>query len=139
MKILASRGSSAHDLGAETPGRWDTMTSMNHQALKSLQEAIRIAGPSMLDLLVELTVIVPEEWILEVIQDLESRSCSCRPYSINNGYYVIAAALPLRQSFGYHTRLETISQGTASFSMRLSSQPKEQGRLYPEIASSCGF
>jgi len=110
----------------KTPGRWDSMPSMNHQALKSLQEAIRIAGPSLLDLMVELRVIVPEEWVLEVFHDLERQPCTCRSLSIENGYYVIMAALPLRQYFGYQARLKTLSQGTASFSIRFPSK-RERG------------
>lgn len=113
--------------------------TQSERALTALQEAFRIVGPTLLDCMVELTIIVPEEWVLEVIHDLEDRRCVCRAQSIDTGYYIITAAIPLRQSFGYRERLEVLSQGTASFSMRLQSRPRSRSRSYPGIASSCGL
>ena len=93
------------------------------RALKALQEAFRIVGPALLDNLVELTIIVPEEWVLEVIHDLDDQRRACRTLSIDNGYYIITAAVPLRQTFGYREHLNTLSQGTGSFKMHLPSMP----------------
>lgn len=109
------------------------------KALSALQEAFRIAGPALFDLMVELIVIVPEEWVLEVIHDLDDQGCVCRSSSIENGYYIITAALPLRQSFGYHERLKILSQGTGTFSMRLSGKVKTPSSRYPKITPACGL
>jgi len=109
------------------------------RALRALREAFRIVGPALLDCVVELTIIVPEEWVLEVIHDLDDQRCACRTLSIANGYYIITAALTLRQSFGYRNRLDLLSQGTASFSMRLSHRSEAQNQMYHEFASSRGL
>jgi len=109
------------------------------RALKALREALRIVGPALLDCMVELTILVPEEWALEVIHDIDDQRCVCRTLSIDNGYYIITAAVSLRQSFGYRERLHRVSQGTATLRMRLSSNPKAKGRSYPEVKPACGL
>lgn len=95
------------------------------RALSALREAFRIAGPALLDCRVELTIIVPEEWVLEVIHDFDDQRYACQSLSIDNGYCIITAVVPLRQSFGYRERLEILSQGTGSFRIRLLSKPNE--------------
>ena len=103
------------------------------RALNALLEAFRIVGPALLDCVVELTIIVPEKWVLEVIHELDDRHCACRTLSIDNGYSIITAALPLRQSFRYRERLNILSHGMGSFCMRLSSNTKALRCRYPEI------
>jgi len=133
--LTPPRAAQDHAPAAQRPSRED----QGAKALRALREAIRIAGPALLDCMVELTVLVPEEWVLEVIHDLDDQRCTCSTLSIDNGYYIITAALALRQSFGYRERLDLLSQGTASFSMRLFPRTKAQNQMYPEIATSCGL
>jgi len=87
-------------------------------ALRALEVAIQTM-PCLLDLKVDITVMVPEEWAEDVRKDMQSPSDFTYSMPIDNGYCMVISRMPLKHSFGYAGHLKRISQGTASFTLRV--------------------
>ena len=68
-----------------------------------------------------LEVIAPETFVSNVITDLNSRNSRVRNILTRPSVQVIEATAPLSQMFGYTTKLRSISQGRASYTMKFSS------------------
>jgi elongation factor G len=83
----------------------------------AVREAVGKAKPIMLEPFFEVEVVSPEEYIGDIIADLNSRRGKIE--SINNQglMQVIKALVPLSQMFGYVTNLRSLSQGRAVYSM----------------------
>jgi elongation factor G len=70
--------------------------------------------------MMELSVIVPEEFMGEVIGDLKARKGEVESITPKGKIVVIAALAPLKEMFGYSTDLRSLSQGRGTFSMQFS-------------------
>jgi elongation factor G len=68
----------------------------------------------------ELEVVVPEDYMGDVIGDINSRRGRVEGLEDRSVYKVIRGLVPLAQMFGYATALRSMSQGRASFSMHFS-------------------
>ncbi|MFQ5868586.1 MAG: elongation factor G [Candidatus Zixiibacteriota bacterium] len=86
----------------------------------ALQEAIRKANPVLLEPVMELEVIVPEEYLGEIINDLNTRRAQIQGISRRVEAQVVDARVPLSEMFGYATSLRSLSQGRATFTMEFS-------------------
>ena len=85
---------------------------------QAIQEASNRGGPQLLEPIMELNVVVPAEFMGEVIGDLQSRRGHIEEISTRAQMALIRAFVPLTRLFGYSTDLRSLSQGRGSFSMR---------------------
>lgn len=78
------------------------------------------ASPVLLEPVMDVEVVVPEEYMGDVIGDLNSRRGSIMGIVPRVDAQVISAVVPLSEMFGYATRLRSITQGRAVYSMQFS-------------------
>ena len=86
-------------------------------ASMATKEAVRKAKPILLEPLMRVEVEVPEQYMGDVIGDLNSRRGAIQGMEQRNGIHVIQCQVPLAQMFGYSTELRSMTQGRASYTM----------------------
>ncbi|MEO6513826.1 MAG: elongation factor G [Candidatus Saccharimonadales bacterium] len=86
----------------------------------ALQEGVRKAGPVLLEPVMKVVVVTPEEFMGEVIGDLNSKRGRIESMEdLSSGIKEITSFVPLGEMFGYTTNLRSSTQGRASSSMEL--------------------
>ena len=86
----------------------------------AFKEAAARAGAKLLEPIMDVEVVVPEEYMGDVIGDLSSRRGRIGGMFQRSDARVVAASVPLSEMFGYSTRLRSITQGRAVYSMQFS-------------------
>ena len=86
----------------------------------AFKEACARAKPRLLEPIMDVEVVVPEEYMGDIIGDLSSRRGRIGGMFQRGSGRVIAASVPLAEMFGYATRMRSISQGRAVYSMQFS-------------------
>ena len=86
----------------------------------AFKEACNKARPRLLEPIMDVEVVVPEEYMGDIIGDLSSRRGRIGGMFTRAEARVIAASVPLSEMFGYATRMRSISQGRAVYSMQFS-------------------
>jgi elongation factor G len=81
------------------------------------KEGCHKAGPVLLEPIMSVEVVVPEEYMGEVIGDLNSRRGRIMGMEGRAGAQVVAAMVPLAQMFGYATDVRSATQGRATYTM----------------------
>ena len=89
-------------------------------ASTALQDGCRKAQPQLLEPIMSVEVIVPEEFTGEVINDLSMRKGKIEGVHTRRSVKIIHATMALSQMFGYSTALRSASQGRATFTMQFS-------------------
>jgi elongation factor G len=86
----------------------------------ALQEAVKKANPVLLEPIMKVVVVTPEEFMGDVIGDLNSKRGRIESMEdLTPGIKEITAFVPLAEMFGYTTNLRSLTQGRASSSMEL--------------------
>ena len=83
----------------------------------AFKEAMRKADPVILEPIMKVVVVVPEEYMGDVIGDLNSRRGQIQGMEARNGIEQINCAVPLSEMFGYATDLRSKTQGRGQYSM----------------------
>ncbi|HZI89141.1 MAG TPA: elongation factor G [Candidatus Polarisedimenticolia bacterium] len=86
----------------------------------AFKEAAQKGGPKLLEPIMDVEVVVPEEYMGDVIGDLSARRGRIGGMFQRSDARVVAASVPLAEMFGYSTRLRSITQGRAVYSMQFS-------------------
>jgi len=86
----------------------------------AVQDAAKKAGVAILEPIMKVNVITPENFMGEVIGDLNSKRALIKEMTDRAGMKVIDADVPLSEMFGYATSLRSMTQGRASYSMEFS-------------------
>jgi len=86
----------------------------------AMRNALKKAGPIMLEPIMDVEVVSPVEYIGDVINDLSSRRGKVLGMDTRADVRVIASQVPLAEMFGYATSLRSLSQGRATFTMQVS-------------------
>jgi elongation factor G len=89
-------------------------------AAMACKEAMAAGGCYLLDPIMKVEVFVPEEFMGEVIGDLNARSGKVEAIEAKTGLQEIRAVVPLARMFGYSTALRSATQGRGTFSMHFS-------------------
>jgi elongation factor G len=89
-------------------------------ASTALQEGLRQGEPQLLEPIMAVEVIVPEEFTGEVINDLNMRKGKIEGIFTKRAVKIVRATVPLSHMFGYSTALRSASQGRATFTMQFS-------------------
>jgi len=84
------------------------------------KEGVKQAHPVLLEPIMAVEVIVPEDFIGEVSGNLSSRRGKITNLEARNGVRVIEAKVPLAEMFGYATQLRSSTQGRATYTMQFS-------------------
>ncbi|MCB0261571.1 MAG: elongation factor G, partial [Calditrichaeota bacterium] len=83
-----------------------------------IKNALRVAKSVLLEPIMEVEVVVPEEYLGDVIGDLNSRRGKVSGILPRKDAQVVEAFVPLSEMFGYATRLRSLTQGRAVYSMQ---------------------
>jgi len=83
----------------------------------AFQEAVKRASPIILEPIMKVDVITPEQFMGDVIGDLNSKRGQIEEMGDRGQVKVVSAKVPLAQMFGYATQLRSMTQGRASYSM----------------------
>ena len=83
----------------------------------AFKEACQKAGPTLLEPIMKVCVIVPDEYMGDVIGDLNSRRGQIQGFEARNGAQQIDAFVPLAEMFGYATDLRSCTQGRGQYTM----------------------
>jgi len=83
----------------------------------ALQEGVRKANPVVLEPVMQVEVVTPEEFMGDVMGDLNSKRGQIKEMSDRAKMKVVDAQVPLSEMFGYATQLRSMTQGRASYTM----------------------
>ena len=101
----------------------------------ALRKALQKADSYLLEPVFDLEVITSENFLGTVINDLNSRRAKVEGVQMQNHLQVIKAQVPLMNLFGYATDLRSVSQGRASFSMKMREYVKLPDKIAKQIIS----
>lgn len=99
------------------------------------REGVKKAKPVLLEPVMQVEVVTPEEFMGDVIGDLNSRRGRIKSMEDRMGVKVVTAYVPLGSMFGYTTDLRSMSQGRASSSMELAQYEEVPPNVAQEIIS----
>ncbi|MCB0309158.1 MAG: elongation factor G, partial [Bdellovibrionales bacterium] len=97
------------------------------------KDGCRKAGPILLEPIMKAEVVVPEEYMSNVIGDINSRRARILGMEPRSGTQVISAEVPLAEMFGYSTDLRSATQGRASYAMEFHHYAPIPAKLSEEI------
>src|SRR5450432_737535 len=101
----------------------------------AFKEAARKASPVLLEPVMSVEVVVPEEYMGTIIGDLSSRRGRIEGIEHRAGSQVIKAMVPLAEMFGYATNMRSNTQGRATFSMHFSRHEEAPRAVAEEIVA----
>ena len=87
-------------------------------ARMALREALKKGGPVLLEPIMKVEVVTPEDYTGSVIGDLNSRRGQIQGQDMRGNANVVTAMVPLQNMFGYVSNLRSMSQGRATFTMQ---------------------
>ena len=99
----------------------------------AFQKAARAAKPVILEPVMKMEVVTPEDFFGQVISDLSSRRGQIKETSERVGMKVIDAFVPLSETFGYATSIRSLTEGRASFTMEFNSYEQVPSNIAQEI------
>ena len=100
-----------------------------------LKEAARQAKPVLLEPIMSVEVVTPEDYMGDVIGDLSSRRGKVGGMEQRGNSQVIRATVPLSEMFGYATDLRSRTQGRATYTMQFDSYQQMPGNVQEEIVA----
>ena len=102
----------------------------------ALQEAAKRAGVKLLEPVMEIEVITPEDYMGDVIGDLNSRRGKVEGMTQRGNSQVIRAQVPMSEMFGYATDLRSKTQGRATYSMQFHSYQDVPDSIADDIVAT---
>ncbi|MBT5096368.1 MAG: elongation factor G [Candidatus Marinimicrobia bacterium] len=99
----------------------------------AIQEACKKAGPVLMEPMMKVEVVVPEEYLGDVMGDINSRRGNIDNMGQRKDAHVLNAVVPLAKMFGYATDLRSITQGRAVFHMEFSNFKEVPNSVKEEI------
>jgi len=105
----------------------------------ALQDAVRKARPVLMEPMMQLEVITPEEYFGAVLSDLAGRRAKIEGHGKRGGSQTISAKVPLAEMFGYATVLRNLSQGRAVFTLQFSSYEVVSEEIAKKLLEGMGL
>jgi elongation factor G len=118
-------------LGGQEHAEESTEVAFETAGAIAVQRALEQAGPVLLEPIMRVEVVTPEEYFGAINGDLMSRRATITGTAMRARNRVITADVPLATMFGYATQIRSLSQGRASYSM----EPYRYEPLPPELTS----
>ncbi len=104
----------------------------------AFRDGNRKASPVLLEPVMDVEVVVPEEYLGDVMGDLNSRRGKVSGIDERAGGKVIEAGVPLAEMFGYATDLRSMTQGRATYTMHYSHYVKVPQNIAQEVMAHTG-
>jgi elongation factor G len=101
----------------------------------ALKEAARKAKPALLEPIMAVEVVTPEDYMGDVIGDLSSRRGKVGGMEPRGNSQVVRAQVPLSEMFGYATDLRSRTQGRATYTMQFHSYQQVPESISREIVA----
>ncbi|MGD8377787.1 MAG: elongation factor G [Acidobacteriota bacterium] len=102
----------------------------------AFKEAARKAEPALLEPMMQVEVAVPEEYLGDVIGDLNSRRGRIGHIDSRAGTQILKVTVPLAEMFGYATALRSLTQGRANYSMHFLRYEEAPKNVREEVIAS---
>ena len=99
----------------------------------AFKSAAKKAGPVLLEPLFSIEIVVPEEYLGDVIGDINSRRGKISGILPRKDAQVVSGLVPLSEMFGYATALRSLTQGRAIYTMKFSHYDKVPAAIAEEI------
>jgi len=104
----------------------------------AFKEACEKASPVLLEPVMDVEVVTPQEFMGDVIGDLNSRRGKILDMEGRAGAQVIEARVPLANMFGYATRLRSMTQGRANYTMQFGVYEPVPQNIFEELTARSG-
>jgi elongation factor G len=101
----------------------------------AFQDATKKARPVLMEPIMEVEVVTPEEYMGDAIGDITSRRGRVQSMEARGNAQVITCKVPLSEMFGYATDLRSLSQGRATYSMQFSAYEQAPKSVSEEIVA----
>ena len=101
----------------------------------AFREAVAKAGPKLLEPMMKVEVVTPEDYMGDIIGDLNSRRGQIEKMEDRGNAKVVSSVVPLANMFGYVNNLRSMSQGRASYTMLFSHYDVVPSNVEEEIKS----
>ncbi|MCX6427211.1 MAG: elongation factor G [Actinobacteria bacterium] len=101
--------------------------------IAAFKEAAKLAGPAILEPVMAVEVITPEDFMGDVIGDINSRRGQIQAMDERSGARIVRALVPLSEMFGYVGDLRSRTQGRASYSMQFDSYAEVPANVAKDI------
>ncbi|PPR50776.1 MAG: Elongation factor G [Alphaproteobacteria bacterium MarineAlpha5_Bin5] len=102
-------------------------------ARAAFREGIAKANPVLLEPMMKVEVVTPEEYMGDVIGDLNSRRGQVQEMSTRGNANVVDASVPLANMFGYVNNLRSLTQGRANYSMQFDHYEQVPSNVAEEV------
>ena len=99
----------------------------------AFSDAVRKAGPALMEPMMSLEIVMPEEYLGSVMGDVTSRRGNIQGTSQRRDAHILNCEIPLSEVFGYATDLRSITQGRALFTMQFSHYAHAPGFIQERI------
>jgi elongation factor G len=99
------------------------------------KEGARRANPILLEPIMSIEIITPEEFVGQVVSNLNARRGKTTRLEYRKGTNIISGEVPLANTFGYVTDLRSLTQGRATFTLQFSHYASVPASLSEEILS----
>ena len=106
---------------------------------QALRRALEEGGVLLLEPIAEGDIITPSEYLGEVVSDLGRRRGEVRSIEAKGTFEIIKVAIPLAETFGYATRLRSLTQGRATYTLRVTHYDVVPEQIAREILRSRGY
>jgi elongation factor G len=100
----------------------------------AIKEAVRRAKPTLLEPIMKLEVFVPEQFLGDILGDIDGRRARIEDIKSTEDYREIRAFVPLGETFGYTTVIRSLSQGKATHSMEFDHYQEVPSSVLEQIA-----
>ncbi len=107
-------------------------------AKAAFREAMQKAGPQLLEPVMKVEVVTPEDYMGDIIGDLNSRRGQVNAMEDRGNAKVITAMVPLANMFGYINNLRSMSQGRAQYTMQFDHYDPVPQSVADEVKASMG-
>ena len=129
---LASSAVLTAVLGGEVSETGSTEIAFRTATSLAFDAALREAGPVLLEPIMRLEINTPEEYVGDLVSDLQQRRAMIARTHVRGKNTVIEAHAPLANLFGYSSAMRGLSQGRATCTM----EPHSYGPAPPEVMQS---
>jgi elongation factor G len=99
----------------------------------AFSKAFKVAGPKIMEPVYEVEVLVPSDYMGDVMSDLQGRRAIVQGMSSEKGFEKITAKVPLAEMNKYSTALSSLTSGRAMFSMKFAEYVQVPGEIQEEL------
>ena len=99
----------------------------------AFKEAMAKADPKLMEPMMKIEIVVPEEYLGDVMGDVSSRRGRVTGMNMENGVNTIDGLVPLSEMFGYATDLRSKTQGRGNYTMQFAHYEEVPGNIAAKI------